>query len=162
VAALLVGCATRPAATPSDISGRLSVRIAAHAGQAERNVGTVFDLRGDERNGELQLSTPLGNTVALASWTPEGAELRTSDGQAKYPDLDTLTRELLGEALPVAALFDWLNGRPWPGAPSAPRDGGFEQLGWQVDLARHAEGWVVAERPQPPAITVRVRLAGAS
>ena len=61
----------------------------------------------------------------------------------------------------MAALFDWLRGRPWPDAASQLRgDGvpGFEQLGWQIDLARWAEGRVEARRVAPPVVTVRVRL----
>ena len=58
----------------------------------------------------------------------------------------------------MAALIDWLRARAWPGAPSATRDGGFEQLGWRVDLSRFAEGWVVAARDAAPAVSVRARL----
>jgi hypothetical protein len=36
------------------------------------------------------------------------------------------------------------------------------QLGWSVDLARHAEGSIVLQRARPPAVTVRVRLDAAS
>jgi len=56
------------------------------------------------------------------------------------------------------ALIDWLRGRPWPGAPSLASPGGFEQLGWHVDLSRFAEGWVLAARERTPAISVRIRL----
>jgi outer membrane lipoprotein LolB len=67
---------------------------------------------------------------------------------------------VLGETLPLAALFDWLRGRPWPGAPSRPvaAPPGFEQLGWRVDLARFAEGQVDARRDRAPAVNVRARL----
>ena len=69
---------------------------------------------------------------------------------------------MLGESLPVAALFDWLRGRPWPGAAStttvAPADAGFEQLGWIVNLARFDESWVAARRDAAPTVTVRARI----
>jgi outer membrane lipoprotein LolB len=67
----------------------------------------------------------------------------------------------LGEQVPLTALFSWLRGRAWPGAVSVARaDGapGFEQLGWQIDLERWADGAVQAERMAPPVITVRARV----
>ena len=79
----------------------------------------------------------------------------------EHADLDSLGQAVLGEALPMAALFSWLRGRAWADAPSQPRpDGqpGFVQLGWQIDLARWADGALDAVRLAPPAITVRARL----
>ena len=63
----------------------------------------------------------------------------------------------------LASAFPWRPwstgcGRPWPGASSRARPGGFEQLGWQVDLSRHVDGWVVAERLAAPVISVRAKL----
>ncbi|MBE0546249.1 MAG: outer membrane lipoprotein LolB, partial [Rubrivivax sp.] len=55
---------------------------------------------------------------------------------------------------------DWVAGRPWPAAPHHVHDSGFEQLGWQVLLARQAEGWIEARRDTPPEVVVRVRLDG--
>jgi len=104
------------------------------------------------------LTTPIGSTTAQARWRPGAAELITAEAQRGFADLDALAQELLGEALPLAALIDWLRGRPWPGAPSLASPGGFEQLGWHVDLSRFAEGWVLAARERTPAISVRVRL----
>jgi len=72
---------------------------------------------------------------------------------------------VLGESLPLAALFDWLRGRPWPGATSrplpAPGGVGFEQLGWVVDLARFDQAAVAASRARAPAVTVRAKLDAA-
>ena len=159
--ALVGGCATAP--PPADaLSGRLSVRV---EGSEPRSVNASFDLRGNATRGELALSTPLGTTMAQARWQPGDVRLLTSDGEQRFPDLETLTRDVIGEPLPLAALFDWLRGRPWPQAPSTPlTDGtnGFVQLGWRVDLARFAEGWVGARRGEPaPQVTLRARLDGA-
>ena len=154
---LFGGCASvsRP---PPELAGRLSVRVEAHDAQPARSVNTQFELRGDASAGELQLSTPFGSTAAQARWRPGQAELVTSDGTRRFADLDALAQELLGEALPLAALIDWLRGRAWNGAPSVPFDGGFEQLGWRIDLSRFAEGWVIAARERAPALSVRARL----
>ena len=154
---LLGGCASvsRP---PPELAGRLSVRVEAHDAQPARSVNTQFELRGDASAGELQLSTPLGSTAAQARWRPGQAELVTSDGTRRFADLDALAQELLGESLPLAALIEWLRGRPWAGAPNQSREGGFMQLGWQIDLSRIAEGYVQAGRERAPALTVRARL----
>jgi outer membrane lipoprotein LolB len=163
----LAGCASapaqRPAAENQALSGRLSVRVDATASTPAQNVSGLFELEGAPAAGQLSLSTPLGTMMARARWTPDRAWLTTSDGETSFPDLASLTHQMLGESLPVAALFDWLRGRPWPGAPSRARPadggrGGFQQLGWNVDLARFDEGWVSAEREQLPHVSVRARL----
>jgi outer membrane lipoprotein LolB len=154
---LLAGCATTPRPAP-DLAGRLAVRIEAHEGAAARSLTTQFELRGDAQAGDLQLTTPLGSTAAQARWRPGLAELITAEGTRRFADLDALAHDLLGESLPLAALIEWLRGRPWMGAPSQLREGGFDQLGWRIDLSRLAEGWVLARRDHPPALSVRARL----
>ncbi len=160
--ALLGACSTLPR-TPTDgdvLSGRLSVQVETEPGATPRAVSAAFELSGSPRSGRLDLTNPLGNVMAQASWAPGSVVLKTPQSTADYPDLDALTRQVLGESLPVAALFDWLRGRPWPGAPSQPATdaAGFEQLGWAVDLARFDEGWVTARRARSPVVTVRARL----
>lgn len=163
VALALGACATppRPPAapgTPEPLSGRLLVRI---DGQPPRSVSATFELTGTPAEGALVLSGPLGATAAQARWARGEATLKSADKETRYPDLDSLAEEALGERIPIAALFDWLRGRPWNGAASVPRsDGapGFEQLGWRINLARVAERWVEAERATPPAVLVRARL----
>ena len=159
----LSACATRPPPVTGEIlSGRLSLQVEAQGGKAARSVSAAFELRGDAERGELQLATPLGTVLATASWSPGRASLATAEGRTDFEDLDMLAREALGEALPLRALPDWLHGRPWAGAASAPtappRDAGFEQLGWTVSLARLDEGWLLARREAPPAVTVRAKL----
>ena len=161
VVASLAGCATPPGsagAPPDGLSGRLSVRI---AGQDDRSIAAGFELRGSPREGQLLLSGPLGTTAARARWSPGQAVLESGGQASHHADLDALAAAALGEAIPIAALFDWLRGRAWAGAPATPRtDGiaGFEQLGWQVSLARWSDGWIEAVRAAPPVITVRARL----
>jgi outer membrane lipoprotein LolB len=157
---LLAACATRPPEVSDTpwTSGRLSVRVAATPDLPARSVSATFDLRGSGERGELRLSTSLGTLLASARWAPGEAVLSTSQGDTRYDDLDSLSREALGEALPLQALPDWLAGRPWAGAPSQAAVNGFEQLGWQVSLARFAEGWVDADRSAPPRVNVRARL----
>ena len=141
------------------LSGRLVVRVDASGGAAARSENAAFELQGDAKAGRLDLATPLGTVVAQARWAPGSVMLVTPRGERRFADLDALTEEMLGESVPVAALFDWLRGRPWAGAASAATpDPGFTQLGWAVSLARFDEGWVVAKRDRAPAVTVRAKL----
>ena len=162
-ALVLAACTTPPRAptapgAPEPLSGRLLVRI---DGQPPRSVSASFELTGTPNEGTLVLSGPLGATAAQARWAHGEATLKSGDKESRYPDLDSLAEEALGERIPIAALFDWLRGRPWNGAASSPRmDGppGFLQLGWRINLARATEGWVEAERVDPPAVLVRAKL----
>jgi len=163
--ALLAACATVPPPSPisgESFAGRLSVKVDATPTSEARNVSAAFELQGNEHKGRLDLSTPLGTILAQARWAPGEVSLANSQGQTRFADLDALTREVLGESLPIAALFDWLRGRPWPGAASVesapPAEAGFSQLGWVVNLAKLDEGWVAATRPRSPAVVVRVKL----
>ena len=155
--AWLSGCATIARPAP-DLAGRLAVRVEAFEGAPARSLSTQFELRGNAQAGELQLTTPLGSTAAQARWRPGAAELITADGTRNFADLDALASELLGEALPLAALIEWLRGRPWAGAASVAGSSGFEQLGWRIDLSRFTEGWVLAGRERAPTLSVRARL----
>lgn len=163
-ASLLGGCASlnpqpslRERTAEAPLSGRLAVKV---DGPEPKSVSAAFDLQGNASTGSLGLSTPLGSMLAQARWSPGHVTLTTPKGSSDYADLDGLTRDVLGESIPVAALYDWLRGRPWPSAPSTPltSGSGFEQLGWKVELSRFGEGFVDAARSTPPAVTVRVRL----
>lgn len=165
VASGLGACAT-PRAPGADagaprlpaFAGRLALQV---EGQPERNLAVDFELFGSAEQGELLLSGPLGTTGARARWAPGMAVLTTPQAETRHADLDSLAHEALGEALPMAALFDWLRGRPWPGAPAGPRadsGAGFAQLGWDVGLDRLVEGRIELRRAGVPAVTVRLRL----
>ena len=156
----LAGCASlAPPVEGELLSGRLSIRV---NGQPERSVSGGFELSGTARQGALVLSGPLGTTALRAQWAPGAAVLaHPGGGETRYDDLDALARATLGEAIPMAALFDWLRGRAWSGAPATARaDGepGFEQLGWQISLQRWDEGALEAVRTLPPMIIVRARV----
>jgi outer membrane lipoprotein LolB len=164
VAIALAGCATSPR-LPTDadagtdaLSGRLTVQIASDPPQ---RLSASFELGGDAVRGQLALSGPVGVQLARASWQPGEAILETADGRWRKPDMTALAVAALGEAIPVPALFDWLRGRPWPGADSRPlaqAADGFEQLGWRIDLKQFAKGQIVARRDEPPVVTLRVVL----
>ena len=159
-ASLVAGCAARrmpPDAPPDRISGRLAIRIAADGNQVERGVSVGFELDGSPRSGSVEFTSPLGSLVARAQWSAQQVLLVTSQGERRFADLDSMSREVLGETIPLAALFDWLRGRPWPGetAQDLSQGKGFAQLGWRVDLTRFEESVVIASRATAPEVTVR-------
>ncbi|MDO7649248.1 MAG: hypothetical protein MUQ58_01190 [Burkholderiaceae bacterium] len=140
-AATLVGCASAPKPQhPEDGAwhGKLSVVLETTPRQRQR---VDFDLYGSANRGELHLLSPLGTTVAQATWAPGKATIRKGNEVAAFDSLDALSREMLEAPLPVAALFGWLKGMDAP-AP-----------GWRVDLCQVGKGRVQAVRewPQPTA-----------
>jgi outer membrane lipoprotein LolB len=160
------GCVSRApldAATSADVlTGRMSVQVAATDGVAPRNLSAAFELSGSAEQGRLDLNTPFGSTLARAVWRPGSVTLDTPQGQTRHASLDDLTRDMVGEVLPVPALFDWLRGRPWRSAAStatsAPAPVGFAQLGWTVDLSQFDHARIQARRDAAPAVTVQVKL----
>jgi outer membrane lipoprotein LolB len=159
VACALGGCAVQPTRSTSDaVVGRLSVLVAATGNEPARAFSAGFELRGDPAAGRLDLFAPTGTVVARAMWQPGSAQLEAGQGSAQFADLGELTLRALGERLPIEALFDWLQGRPWAGVPHAPRPQGFAQEGWEVDISALARGSIVARRDSRPAVTLRVRM----
>jgi outer membrane lipoprotein LolB len=157
----ILGCSGVPTAVERRAdwtTGRLALNVEASPDEPARGFSAAFELRGTGSAGELRLATPLGMVLATARWLPGEAWLRTPDGERRFGSLDELAQAALGERVPVAALPDWLAGRPWPGAPSRMAEPGFEQLGWRVDLRGHAEGRLTAHREAPPPVTMRIRL----
>jgi outer membrane lipoprotein LolB len=155
---LAAGCATPPTGESGWTSGRLSLQVDASPERRQQSLSVAFELRGSGDRGELRLNSPLGTQIAQARWAPGLASLRTGDGEQQFDGLDALSREALGEPLPLAALPDWLAGRPWAAAPHSMQPDGFDQLGWHVQTGRLAEGWVTAQRRALPVVQLRVRL----
>jgi len=161
--ALAASTALPPAPNGSQaLSGRLALQVDALPDRPAQSISASFDLRGNAEQGELRLSTPLGTTLAAAFWGPSEARLVTPQGERRYDDLDALSRDAFGESLPLRALPDWLQGRPWDGAaePAMPLQPGpgFVQLGWSIDLARFDSGQLQASRAGPPAVRLRAQI----
>jgi outer membrane lipoprotein LolB len=137
-AVLLTACAAPALRTPGAEgrvwTGRLALTV--HS-EPPQSYSAGFELSGSPTSGELQLTSPLGNVLALARWSPTGAELRQGDQVTRRATLDQLAADLGNAPLPVAALFGWLQGQPQEGSD------------WTVDLSRQPEGRIVARRLQP-------------
>lgn len=143
-AMVLAGCAqplrlpanaeTVQGAPVSHWTGRLSLRVESEPPEA---FSAGFDLDGNADQGRLLLTSPLGNALGQVQWRPGLARLEQSGKTVERSDLETLTRDMGGAALPVSAMFDWLTGRE------------RQVSGWQVDLSDHASGRVSARRVSP-------------
>ena len=144
---MLSGCASRPSARGGESlgwQGRLSVTVQTDPIQTN---SAQFQLLGDEETGELVLFSPLGTTLAQIQWQAGLVHLHEGSNSQRFGSMAQLTRELTGAELPVAALFDWLKGRP------------HEVSGWAVDLSGLPTGALVARRAQPqPLVTLRIQL----
>ena len=138
---LAAGCASPPRAVESGPasagpwSGRLALQVKDNPSQS---FSALFELRGNAQAGELALSTPLGNTLALLAWAPGSATLRSNGQTQQFDSVNTLVTRATGSAIPLAALFDWLRGVATPVA------------GWRPDLSQLGQGRLAAVRLEPP------------
>lgn len=151
-AVLLTSCAQPPRLAPMTDGqaqaywrGRLALRV--DGSPEPTSFFANFELSGQAPSGELLLSSPLGTTLAQLRWNPQQALLRNNGQTRTFETLDALVTEATGTALPIAALFEWLQGRP------AAADG------WQADLTQLDAGRLVARRSLPaPAAELRLVL----
>lgn len=118
-ALLMAGCATTPATMSQapvaayrdsiDLNGRLSVNYQKD-GKPETLSGKFsWSQKGD--HVDVSLASPLGQTLAKITVTPDSATLTQTDKAPRVArDIDTLTAQTLGWSLPVSGLRDWLQG----------------------------------------------------
>ena len=148
---LLAACATPTpsrsvAQAPSDKQwqGRLSVTVQS---DPPRNMSAGFSLDGDARQGELNLFSPLGTTLATLQWNLATTQWVQGGQPRRYDSMAHLTEETTGAALPMDAMFDWLQGK----ATASP--------GWQADLSALNQGTLIARRLSPePLVVLRIKL----
>ncbi len=118
-AAVLTGCATTsgplsqaPVAAYRDtvnLAGTMSVNYQKD-GKPESITGK-FNWQQTPGRVDVSLASPLGQTLATISVTPESATLTQADRAPRVAkDLETLTHDALGWSLPVSGLRDWLQG----------------------------------------------------
>ena len=125
-------------------SGRLSLQV--HSEPAQSFTGS-FELKGSPASGELVLNSPLGNTLLVARWSPVEAVLYSSGQARSFSSIDALIEQSTGAALPVAALFDWVDGKA------------TTLNGWTADLQKQTEGRISARRSSPlPQTELRIIL----
>ena len=148
---LLAACATpapirsvSQAPSTKQWQGRISVTVQS---DPPRNMSAGFSLDGNARQGELNLFSPLGTTLATLQWNPTSTQWLQGSQQRRYDSMAHLTEETTGAALPMDAMFDWLEGRATPSP------------GWQADLSALNQGGLVAKRTSPePLVVLRIKL----
>lgn len=171
-AALLASCATVPPAReaarvapvadqPFSAAGRLSARHGTDA------VTAGFQWRHAPPRDELELATPLGQTVARLSGDAAAplARVELADGRVlEATDWASLTERTLGFPLPVAGLAAWVRGGPHAGSPySVETDGALRvallrQDGWEIGFD-YGEGSLPSRlRMTYPGVEVRIAL----
>ena len=150
VAALLTACASTsrlPQTGSADVhewQGRLSVSIQT---APPSQMSASFSLRGDAYNGALDLYSPLGTTLGALQWTPLLVQFSDGGKHQYFNSLAELTEKATGAALPVDAIFGWLQGQH------------VQATGWQADLSAVSQGSLIARRTAPsPEVTLRIKL----
>ena len=148
----VVGCAqysdrrARPGADNSAErwQGRIAVVVESSPKQA---FSANFDLQGDSQSGQMELSTPLGTSLARLQWSTQDAHLEAGGTTRAYPSLRELTLAAMGAELPLDALLQWLRGVP------------ATSEGWQSDLREFESGRFNAQRLTPePRVNLKIIL----
>ncbi|MES2401105.1 MAG: lipoprotein insertase outer membrane protein LolB [Pseudomonadota bacterium] len=147
---LVAGCATpqKPAGSNAgqndEWAGRISLQIQSEPPQA---FFAGFELRGRAEAGELKLTSPIGSVLGVMRWSPSEAVLESGRDVKKFASVDALLEQTTGAAIPVNALFDWLNGK------------NTSLNGWTADLSQQSAGKISATRTNPaPQTDLRVVL----
>lgn len=148
---LIAGCAhpvseiARNGSIKDFWTGRISLNIKS---EPEQFFSAGFELKGKPERGELTLISPLGSVLGVLRWSPGDAELDSGNQKIqRFDSVDALMAQATGAAVPLAALFAWLQGD------------NANVSGWSADLSRHGEGRISAKRAQPaPQADLRVVL----
>jgi outer membrane lipoprotein LolB len=148
---LIAGCTTPPRVTSQNDgknsfwTGRISLQVQSEPPQA---FFAGFELKGNPAQGELTLNSPLGNSLAVLRWSPQEAVLDSGNQIQRFASVDELMEKATGAAVPLPALFDWLDGK------------NTAAQGWSADLSQQAEGRISASRTTPqPRSDLRIVLA---
>ena len=168
----LAACATQPTApvyqppfSTADSAFDLGGRISARRGDA--GVAGSFAWRHTHSHDAIELSTPLGQTLAKLEGDESGATVQLSDGRTETaPTWRALTERAFGVTIPVDGLASWIRARPRPGATfqvdrdAAGRVSELRQDGWDVVYAYADDSAaplrVTASYPGADPIEVRV------
>jgi outer membrane lipoprotein LolB len=131
-----------------EAAGRLSARHGAEA------LAANFQWRHTADRDELELLTPLGQTIALLTGDATSVRLQAADGRVLSADNWTaLTERGLGWPLPVDGLRYWMQGSVRTGAPFTSEPGAdgrpsvLRQDGWTIVYQTYAEAPTGVWRP---------------
>lgn len=147
---LIAGCAHQTG--PNGITdaenrfwtGRLSLQIQSEPPQA---FFSAFELRGKAERGDLTLTSPIGSILGVLRWSPDDAVLESGGDVKHFASVDALLAQTTGAAVPISALFNWLEGK------------NISVNGWTADLSRQGVGRIAAKRVDPaPQADLRIVL----
>ena len=147
-AALLAACATLSPPTPTEapiaavveapfsIGGRISAR------RGDAALAGAFIWTHDAAHDAIELSSPLGQTLAKLEGDTHNVTVHLSDGRVESgPTWSALTEKAFGVTIPVDGLASWIRALPRPNARySVERDAQgrvslLRQDGWEVIYA---------------------------
>ncbi len=147
-ALLVVGCATPQHSDVADAdafrrTGRFAATVHDGTDQPEAVQGG-FAWQDNRSQLILDLTNPVGSTLARITVTDDGAVLQHSNGTREVANSpDALAERVLGSPIPVAGLRDWLRGETGdaPVTKMNKDDQGrpvdFVQDDWRVALSRY-------------------------
>lgn len=163
-ALLIAGCATltsSPLTPPArdsldafSLEGRFSLR------NEDKNYSGRLSWQHQGADNQLLLSSPFGQGMAEITTTTGWARLTTSDGKRyEAADSETLTQQVLGYALPLTLLTDWVRGRG-NAAGSSEQDAHGRPLrlrheDWRIEYAYDND-----EAQAPPSLIIAERAGG--
>ena len=162
----LTGCGASHVRTiePTNDDGhwRLEGRLAVSDGHDSGSGSVVWEQDGQRFN--ISLRAP----VSGQSWRLEGDDQHcTLEGLKSYPlsaaSPEELLQRELGWDLPVAALRDWLRGRPMSASVDVQRDEagrvvGFREAGWEVSYRDFRDGTPTRITARKPPHQVRLAI----
>ncbi len=120
------------------ILGRLGV-------QTEDNGGSL-DLFWDQKDESysIRLIAPMGQGTILIKGNPQGALIKTADGEQYEKNVEAFLASSVGIKVPVMGLRDWLRGLPMKNKPivtqSWDQQGHLHKLvqnGWNVEMSNY-------------------------
>jgi outer membrane lipoprotein LolB len=157
LALALGACATPPTVSSIEmrapladnwtLQGRIGIRT------EDQSLSGNFSWQHHAGMDDLLMTSPLGQGVAHITSDASGVTLEVPNQPPhRAPDAESLTRQVLGYALPVSGLAWWVQAHPAPGSVSvikrdaAGRIAQLRQDGWVIDYLQYADD--AAARPR--------------
>ncbi len=150
---VLGGCAAlAPDATPpepergpalSEWAGRFSALYTQPGAPGEtQNASGRFRLAHRDGKTLLELSTPIGQTIAQAQVDHQGARLTDHQGRHyQATSVESLTEQLFGWRVPVLRLSAWLQGQFGPAGEAGPGQSWVgQEAGWELRVENWLDG----------------------
>lgn len=179
---LAAGCASAPVSAPPPAdstiarmrqwAGRFAVTLTEPGAEIrEERASGRFLLQNDAGTTELELLSPLGQTIATASLGAGLASLSTAEGERyEASSAEALTERVFGWRMPIGDLPRWLRGRVNGATRSADGALAGTERGWAIRLdgwrdtgpGRVELDWPAEPRPGVPRVKLRLIVDQAS